>query len=68
MKTVSDVLKTIKDKDVKYVDLRFTDTKGKMQHVTADASCIDEGGIRGIRIRRLVDRRLEGDRILGHES
>jgi glutamine synthetase len=47
MKTVSDVLKTIKDKDVKFVDLRFTDTKGKMQHVTADASCIDEGTFEG---------------------
>ena len=32
----------IKDKDVKFVDLRFTDTKGKMQHVTADGSCVDE--------------------------
>jgi glutamine synthetase len=42
MKTVNDVLKTIKDKDVKFVDLRFTDTKGKMQHVTADVSCVDE--------------------------
>ncbi|MEZ5852739.1 MAG: type I glutamate--ammonia ligase [Hyphomicrobiaceae bacterium] len=41
--TAADVLKIIKDKEVKFVDLRFTDTKGKMQHVTADASCIDEG-------------------------
>ena len=30
----ADVLKMMKDKDVKFVDLRFTDTKGKMQHVT----------------------------------
>ncbi len=42
MKNASDVLKLIKDKDVKFVDLRFTDTKGKMQHVTADVSCCDE--------------------------
>jgi len=42
MKSASDVLKLIKDKDVKFVDLRFTDTKGKMQHVTADVSCVDE--------------------------
>ena len=41
MTTVNDVLKLIKDKDVKFVDLRFTDTKGKMQHVTADVSCVD---------------------------
>jgi glutamine synthetase len=42
MKSASDVLQFIKDKDAKFVDLRFTDTKGKMQHVTADAACIDE--------------------------
>ncbi|WP_439541878.1 type I glutamate--ammonia ligase [Hyphomicrobium sp.] len=47
MKTVSDVLKLIKDKDVKFVDLRFTDTKGKMQHVTADVSCVDEAMFEG---------------------
>jgi len=41
-KTAADVIKTIKDKEVKFLDLRFTDTKGKMQHVTADASCVDE--------------------------
>src|SRR6185437_12700821 len=29
-----DVLKLIKDKEVKFVDLRFTDTRGKEQHVT----------------------------------
>jgi glutamine synthetase len=32
----------IKDNDVKYVDLRFTDPRGKMQHVTMDVSCVDE--------------------------
>jgi glutamine synthetase len=42
MKTVDDVLKLAKDKDVKFLDLRFSDTKGKMQHVTADISCVDE--------------------------
>jgi len=47
MKTVSDVLKLVKDKDVKFVDLRFTDTKGKMQHVTADVSCVDEAMFEG---------------------
>ncbi len=42
MKSVSDVLQLIKDKDVKFVDYRFTDSKGKMQHVTADVSTVDE--------------------------
>ncbi len=41
--SASDVLKMIKDNDVKYVDLRFTDTRGKEQHVTLPASAIDEG-------------------------
>jgi glutamine synthetase len=35
--TPDDVLKTIKDKEVKFVDLRFTDTRGKEQHVTVPA-------------------------------
>src|SRR3954453_2153527 len=42
MKTGKDVLKAIKDNEVKYVDLRFTDPRGKMQHVTFDASQITE--------------------------
>ena len=44
----ADVLKMIKDKDAKFVDFRFTDTKGKEQHVsvparTVDASTFEEG-------------------------
>jgi glutamine synthetase len=42
MKTAKDVLKTIKDQDIKYVDLRFTDPRGKWQHVTLDVSLVDE--------------------------
>src|ERR1700741_4576097 len=40
MSNASEVMKTIKDNDVKYVDLRFTDPKGKMQHVMFDGSSI----------------------------
>jgi len=36
------VLKSIKDNDVKYVDLRFTDPRGKWQHVTFDTGIIDD--------------------------
>ena len=36
------VLKMMKEKEVKYVDLRFTDPRGKMQHVTMDVSQINE--------------------------
>jgi glutamine synthetase len=32
--TAADVLKMIKDKEIKFVDLRFTDTRGKEQHVS----------------------------------
>jgi glutamine synthetase len=42
MKTAQDVLKFIKDNDVKYVDLRFTDPRGKWQHVTFDIALVDE--------------------------
>src|SRR5213082_170049 len=37
MAAPADVLKTIKDKEVKFVDLRFTDTRGKEQHVQVPA-------------------------------
>ncbi len=42
MTTPGDIVKQIKERDVKFVDLRFTDTRGKMQHVTADANCVNE--------------------------
>ena len=42
MKTAQDVLRAIKDNDVKYVDFRFTDPRGKWQHVTFDVSIVDE--------------------------
>ncbi len=38
----SNVLKMIKDNEVKFVDLRFTDTRGKEQHVSMPASTVDE--------------------------
>ena len=38
----AEVLKTIQDAEVKFVDLRFTDTKGKEQHVSVPANLVDE--------------------------
>ena len=32
----------IKEKEVKFVDVRFTDPRGKWQHVTFDLSMVDE--------------------------
>ena len=40
--SIQRVLTLIKDNDVKFVDLRFTDTKGKEQHVTIPVSQIDD--------------------------
>ena len=39
--SANNVLKTIKDKEIEYVDLRFTDPRGKLQHVTMDAKVVD---------------------------
>jgi glutamine synthetase len=42
MSNADNVLKMIRDKDIRFVDLRFTDPRGKMQHVTFDRSMVDE--------------------------
>src|ERR1700737_2960508 len=42
MTTVKDVLKLMKDKDVKYVDCRFTAPRGKGQHGTFDIAMFEE--------------------------
>jgi glutamine synthetase len=38
----SDVLKMIKDKEIEWVDLRFTDPKGKWQHLTMVSGVVGE--------------------------
>ncbi|HWG31886.1 MAG TPA: glutamine synthetase beta-grasp domain-containing protein, partial [Steroidobacteraceae bacterium] len=40
--TPTEVIKLIKEKEVKFADLRFTDTRGKEQHVTIPAKLVDE--------------------------
>lgn len=40
--SAQDVMNLIKENDAKFVDLRFTDTMGKEQHISIPASCIDE--------------------------
>jgi glutamine synthetase len=42
MTTPQDILDQIKEKEVKYVDVRFTDIRGKMQHVTFDIDLVDD--------------------------
>ena len=39
---VADVLKMVKDNEVKFVDFRFTDTKGKEQHVSVPIKAFGE--------------------------
>jgi len=46
--SAKDVMKTIEEQSVKFIDFRFTDTKGKEQHVsvpahTVDAAKLEEG-------------------------
>jgi glutamine synthetase len=60
-KTVADVMKMVKENEVKFVDFRFTDTRGKEQHVTVPVSHFDEDKFTsGPRVRRFVHRGLEG--------
>lgn len=40
--SIQNVLDTIKEHEVRFIDLRFTDTKGKEQHVTIPVSSVDE--------------------------
>ncbi len=42
MSDVNTVLEMMKEYDVKYVDFRFTDPKGKWQHVAQHVSTVDE--------------------------
>ena len=39
--SADDILKRIKDDEIEFVDLRFSDTPGKEQHVTLPASAVD---------------------------
>jgi glutamine synthetase len=42
MSAVKNALKLMKEEEVEYVDIRFTDPKGKLQHVTLVADLVDE--------------------------
>ncbi|GHA10404.1 glutamine synthetase [Devosia pacifica] len=41
MATGNEIISRIKDENIKYVDLRFTDMRGKLQHVTMDSTAIE---------------------------
>jgi len=40
--SASAVLKLMKEKEIEYVDLRFTDPRGKLQHLTMDGKVVNE--------------------------
>jgi len=40
--SASKVIKLIKEKEVEYVDLRITDPRVKLQHLTMDGKMVDE--------------------------
>ncbi len=42
MSTADEIIKKLADEDIRFVDLRFTDPRGKMQHLTMDARMMDE--------------------------
>ena len=39
---VAEVLKMVKENEIKFVDFRFTDTKGKEQHVSVPVKAFGE--------------------------
>ncbi|RMH52240.1 MAG: type I glutamate--ammonia ligase [Alphaproteobacteria bacterium] len=42
MSDTKEMLETLRSEEVEYVDLRFTDPRGKLQHVTIRAELVDE--------------------------
>ena len=42
MAKASDIIKRIKEEEIQWVDLRFTDPKGKWQHLTMVADVLGE--------------------------
>ena len=45
MASASDIVKRIKDEEIEWVDLRFTDPKGKWQHLSMCAGVLDEDAL-----------------------
>jgi len=45
MASASDIVKRIKDEEIEWVDLRFTDPRGKWQHLSMVASVLDEDAL-----------------------
>ena len=52
--SAENVLKYIKEKEAEFVDLRFTDPRGKLQHLTMDASIVDEDMLNAVSYTHLT--------------
>ena len=61
-KSPSDVQKFLKDNDVPFVDLRFTDPRGKWQHLTMCSDFIDDDAFAGVASALQLVRNLCRDR------
>ena len=46
MADAKSIVKQLKEKDAKYVDFRFTDPRGKWQHVAFDITMCDEATLK----------------------
>ena len=55
----ADVMKMIKDNEVKFIDLRFTDTRGKEQHVSVPAKAFEDSKFSDGHAGRIFNCRLE---------
>ena len=42
MSDAQTIMKMIKEKEIQFIDLRFTDPRGKMQHLSQHINTIDE--------------------------
>ena len=66
--SASKIKKLLKDKEIEYVDLRFTDPKGKLQHLTMDATIVDEDMLEnGVFFDGSLHCRLEGNKRVRHD-
>ncbi|MDC0159044.1 type I glutamate--ammonia ligase [Rhodospirillaceae bacterium] len=45
MSDTSSIMEMIKENDIRFVDLRFTDPRGKWQHLTQAIATVDEGSL-----------------------
>ena len=62
------VMALIKEHEVKYVDFRFTDPRGKWQHLAHHVRTITPEFLTGGVMFDGSDRRVEGDQRIGHAA